>query len=124
MIWYTVFVFEDDKSVQEDKVMGLFSRKKKNPEKNEISNKELKENLANAALTTLKPDEDYQDLAYTTCEFGYLFVIEGHGLEALFKIITDKGTFYFAAQGNEILRLQFNEELFKTTTDKFLDLHQ
>lgn len=104
--------------------MGLFSRKKKNPEKNEINNKELKENLANTALTTLKSGEDYQDLAYTTCEFGYLFDIEGHGLEALFKIITDKGTFYFAAQGKELLQLQFNEELFKNTTDKFLDLHQ
>lgn len=104
--------------------MGLFSRKKKNPEKNEINNKVLKENLANAALATLKQGEDYQELAYTTCEFGYLFVIEGHGLEALFKIITDKGTFYFAAQEEKLLQLQFNEELFKTTTDKFLDLHQ
>lgn len=105
-------------------MMGFFSRNKKNPEKNEINNKKLKENLANAALTTLKPDEDYQDLAYTTCEFGYLFVIVGHGLEALFKIITDKGTFYFAAQEEKLLQLQFNEELFKNTTDKFLDLHQ
>lgn len=80
--------------------------------------------MANAALKMLKSGEDYGQLAYTTYEFGYLFVIDGHGGEALFKITTDKGVFYFAAQGNELLQLQFNEELFKTTTDTFLSLHQ
>lgn len=105
--------------------MGLFDKfKKKNSEKNEISNKELQENLANAALQILKEGEDYNQLEHTRCEFGYLFVIDGHGLEALFKIITDKGIFYFAAQKSSILRLKFNEKLFKSTTDTFLSMHQ
>lgn len=103
--------------------MGLFSKKKK-IEKNEIGNKELKETLANTALGMLKQGEDYEQLAYTECEFGYLFVIEGHGLEALFKITTDQGVFYFAAQKNSLSRLTLNEELFQSTTDTFLDLHQ
>ncbi len=103
--------------------MGLFSKKKKS-EKNQIDNKELKENLANTALSVLKQGEHYEKLDYTTCEFGYLFVIEGHGLEALFKITTDKGTFYFAAQGDTLQMLDFNEELFKQTTETFLSLNQ
>lgn len=95
----------------------------KNTNKNEINNKPLKENLANLALNILKEGADYEDLAHTTCEFGYLFVIDGHGLEALFKITTDKGIFYFAAQKSKLLQLQFNEQLFKGTTDTFLKLH-
>lgn len=103
--------------------MGLFS-KRKNKEKNEIDNKELKENLANAALGMLRQSEDYEQLAYTECEFGYLFVIDGHGLEALFKIKTDKGISYFAAQKNSLQRLTLNEELFESTVAIFLSLHQ
>lgn len=105
--------------------MGLFNKKKKqNGERNEINNKALKERLANAALQMLAEGEDYDQLAYTVCEFGYLFDIDGHGLEALFKIKTDKNTFYFAAQKNSLLKLDLNEELFKGTTDTFLSLHQ
>ena len=104
--------------------MGFFSKKKKTSEKNEINNRELKENLATTALNLLKPGEAYDQLAYTSCEFGYLFMIDGHGLEALFKITTDKGVFYFAAQGDKLMQLQFNEELFQSTTKTFLDMHQ
>lgn len=67
---------------------------------------------------------DYENLAYTKVEFGYLFDIEGYGIEALFKIITDKTTAYFAVQGTKMLRLNFSEELFQTTVDGFLDLHR
>lgn len=106
--------------------MGLFNKNKKSvkAERNEINNSELKEILANTALQTLIPNEDYEKLDNTICTFGYLFVIDGHGIEALFKIITDKATFYFAAQKNSVLRLNFNEELFQTTTDTFLSMHQ
>lgn len=103
----------------------LFRNKKENNnlEHNEINNKELKEKLATFALQTLVEGKDYNQLEFTECEFGYLFVIENHGLEALFKIKTDKGIFYFAAQGNSILSLDLNEELFAGTTDTFLQLH-
>lgn len=93
-------------------------------ERNEITNKELKEMLANTALKILSHKEDYNDLAGTTVQFGYLFDIDDHGIEALFKVITDKTTAYFAVQGEKMMRLNFNEELFQSTTDAFLSLHQ
>lgn len=52
-------------------------------ERNEITNKELKEMLADTALEVLTPEEDYNELAGTTVQFGYLFDIDNHGLEML-----------------------------------------
>lgn len=105
--------------------MGLFKRKKKKPgEFNEIDNSSLKVELADIALQTLTEGEDYIDLDKTLCEFGYLFMIDDHGVESLFKLITDKGTFYFAAQKNKIMLLNFNDKLFKSTTKSFLRMHK
>ena len=86
-------------------------------EHNEMENKALKEHLASAALQMLAEGTDYENLAGTTCRFGYLFQIDGHGLEALFQLVTDKGTAYFAAQGDQLLRL------FEGLTATFLELH-
>ncbi len=105
--------------------MGLFGKKKKQPaERNAIDDRNLKMNLADTALGLLVQGEDYGELANTKCEFGYLFDIEGHGIEALFKLTTDKTTAYFAAQGDKLMRLDFNEELFKSTTEGFLSMHK
>lgn len=106
--------------------MGLFNKnkKKQSAERDAMYDRGLKEKLSNLALQTLTPGEHYDQLAYTSCEFGYLYEIEGHGLEALFKVITDKGTYYFAAQKSSLIRLAFNEELYKSTTDNFLSMHQ
>ncbi len=105
--------------------MGLFGKKKKQPaERNAIDDRNLKMNLADTALGLLVQGEDYGELANTQCEFGYLFDIDGHGIEALFKLMTDKTTAYFAAQGDKLMRLNFNEELFKSTTEGFLDMHK
>ncbi len=93
--------------------MGLFGKKRKPRESNEINNSELKIKLADTALGLLAEGE----------EFGYLFDIERHGIEALFKLVTDKTTAYFAAQGDRLMRLDFNEELFQTTVEGFLDMH-
>ena len=57
-------------------------------ESNEINNKELKENIANVAIGLLEEGSDYNELAYTKVEFGYLFDIDDHGIEALLKVIT------------------------------------
>lgn len=106
--------------------MNFFKKKKqmkKTKERNEIANKELKERIANAALSILHKGIDYENLLYTKVEFGYLFDIEGHGIEALLKIITDKKTEYFAVQGSKMLVLNFSEELFQTTVEGFLELH-
>lgn len=106
--------------------MGLFGKKKQQEtpgERNEINNHDLKVNLANTALGLLVQGEDYEELVNTQVTFGYLFDIDDHGLEALYKIITDKTTAYFAAQGDKLMRLNFNEELFQTTVDGFLSMH-
>lgn len=103
--------------------MGIFGKNKPH-ESNEIGNRELKINLADTAIGLLVEGEDYTELANTRCEFGYLFDIEGHGIEALFKLETDKTIAYFAAQGDKLMRLNFNEELFKSTTEGFLDMHK
>ena len=100
--------------------MGLF-KKKQPKEKNEINNKTLKENIANIALAQLCEGKDYETLAYTKVEFGYLFDIENHGIESLFKVITDKDTFYFAVQGTKLLRLSLSEELFNAYVEGFLE---
>lgn len=93
-------------------------------ETNEIGNRELTVNLADTAMGMLEQGVDYQELAGIQCQFGYLFSIEGHGLEALFKITTDKGTAYFAAQKQSLMRLNFTEELFRSTTETFLSMHK
>lgn len=103
--------------------MGLFG-KKPPAERNAIGDRNLKMNLVDAALGLLVQGEDYGELANTQCEFGYLFDIEGHGIEALFKLTTDKTTAYFAAQGDQLMRLNFNEGLFKSTTEGFLNIHK
>lgn len=106
--------------------MNLFSKKKqakKPKESNEIANKELKEHIADTALGMLQKNTDFENLAYTKVEFGYLFDIEEHGIEASFKVITDKTTAYFAVQGTKMLRLNMSEGLFQTTVYGFLDLH-
>ncbi|MDE7417381.1 MAG: hypothetical protein K2N44_13960 [Lachnospiraceae bacterium] len=106
--------------------MNFFKKKKqaKQPkERNEIANTELKEHIANSAIRSLQENVDYENLAYTKVEFGYLFYIDEHGIEALLKVITDKTTAYFAVQGAKMLRLNFSEELFRTTVEGFLDLH-
>lgn len=93
-------------------------------ERNEITNKHLTEMLANTALKIMVQGEDYEELAGTTVKFGCLFDIDNHGIEALFKVITDKTTAYFAVQGENMMRLNFNEELFQSTTETFLSLHE
>lgn len=108
--------------------MGLFNKKKNEQpqnsgEQNAIGDHNLKMQLADTALGLLVQGEDYGELANTKVEFGYLFVIEDHGIESLFKLETDKTTAYFAAQGDKLMRLNFTEELFRSTIDGFLELH-
>ncbi len=102
--------------------MGLFKRKPR--ETNEKDNFALKEALAEEAIEKyLVMGKDYKSLSELRAEFGYVFIIEDHGFEALFKILSPRETFYFAAQGDRIAALDFDEQLFKSTTDAFLSLH-
>ena len=90
---------------------------------NQIENKELKEAIGNTALSTLTQGEHYESLTGLSVEFGYLYEFEGHGIEALIKVITDKGTYYFAAQKASIIRLDFDEAKFELATESFLGKH-
>ena len=56
-------------------------------------------------------------------EFGYLYDFEGHGIEALLKVITDKDTLYFAVQGQKMMRLDLSEEIFNTYVEGFMKIH-
>lgn len=109
----------------EDIKMHLLKKKKQQIQKgtNEIENKELKESIGNMAISLLQEGIDYEELAYTKIEFGYLFDFENHGIESLFKVVTDKTTIYMAVQGTKMLRLEFSEELFQGTVQTFLELH-
>ena len=76
--------------------MGLFKNKKQ--EVNQINNKELKEKLLDNALAFLvnankiKP-EDFKGIQ---AKFGYLLMLENHGLEAELKFkVTYDGKDYF-----------------------------
>ena len=103
--------------------MGLFSKARLAGESNEINNRELKETLANTALQMLQAGVHYKTLDHTVCEFGYLFLIENHGLEALMKLTTDVDTYYFAAQGSSMLQLSCNETMFQGVSETFLQMH-
>ncbi|MBR5759187.1 MAG: hypothetical protein IKX88_11395 [Thermoguttaceae bacterium] len=106
--------------------MGFFKKKdaKKKPRvTNEIENKQLKENIADAALAILTQGEDYQDLVNTIVKFGYLYDVESRGTEALFKVVTDKTTVYFAVQFDKLLRLDFTEEAFNDTVARMKEAH-
>ena len=91
---------------------------------NKIEDKELKEWIANNAINLLEKDKDYSELANTIVEFGYLYDFEGHGIEALMKVITDKDTLYFAVQGTKMMRVNLTEELFNTTVEGFMKIHR
>lgn len=50
-----------------------------------------------------------------------LLILHWHNTESLFKVITDKYTFYFAVQGTKLLRLSLSEELFNAYVEGFLE---
>ena len=112
--------------------MGLFGKKKEVSEnkpgdmamvRNMMDNHDLKVNLADTAMGLLVRGEDYTELANTQVTFGYIYQIERHGFEALYKITTDRTTAYFAAQGDKLMRLNFTEELFNSTVEEVLKVN-
>ncbi len=104
--------------------MGLFSKCKNTAEpdntgegRNEIGNKEMKELLGNTALSVLH--EQGNTGGDTKVEFGYLFSFDGHGIESLFKLTNDKGIFYFAAQKDQLILLDFDEGTYNAYRQSF-----
>ena len=103
--------------------MGLFKNKKQ--EVNQINNKELKEKLLDNALAFLVNANEIktEDFKGIQAKFGYLLMLENHGIEALFKIIKDDKIFYFAFQQNTLRFLDLSEQQFESVTQHMLDLH-
>ena len=93
---------------------------------NQINNKELRENLLDNAFAYLVNTNmiKKEDFAGMKARFGYLLMVENHGIEALFKIMRDDKTFYFACQGDNLKILNINEEQFESVSLHMLDLYK
>jgi len=101
--------------------MGLFNRKKK--EENLINNQEMKDQLANNAINILMQNRIISDFNNIECEYGYLYNIEGHGFEGLFKIKKLDKIYYFVVQGNNMQMVNLNEEQFEAYKMSFIEMH-
>lgn len=90
---------------------------------NKIEDLELQKSIADLAIAQLAEGKDYTELSSIKCKFGYIFEFPERGVAALLKVTTDKGIFYFAVQGEDLIVLNFDESLFTETVNKFLELH-
>lgn len=104
--------------------MGLFKKKQKT-DTNQIANTELKEKLADSALAVLINAQKitHENLAGIKAEFGYLLMIEDHGLEALFKIIQNDDVYYFAVQQDKLMMVNIIESQYEATVAHMLSQH-
>lgn len=71
-------------------------------ERSRINNADLKVKRLDAAMGLLVESEDHENLARAKAGFGYLFDIDDHGIEALFRIKTDKTMAYFARRAKSL----------------------
>ena len=85
-----------------------------------MGDKGLKEELGNMALNILVEahELDANDLAGAKVTFAYLLKIENHGLEALFKVLKNGTLYYFAAQGDTVMRVALNEGQYRLHKEK------
>lgn len=89
-----------------------------------INNKEEKEKFANMAINLLVSNNIISDYNGIGCEYGYLYLIDGHGYEGLFKIKKMDKIYYFAIQGTSIEMVNLDENLFELHKQSFLDMHK
>ena len=103
--------------------MRVFNEGKE--EVNQIENKELKDNILDNALAFLVNAKEIEtkDFKGIKAQFGYLLMIENHGLEALFKLIKDDKVFYFAVQQQTLKLLNITEQQFESVTQHMLDMY-
>ncbi len=106
------------------------------PFKNVITDKTIKENIADSALAMLvnknllSPDKDFKNL---TVMFGYLLLSEEtNQISSLLKVSTQKKLFrpqkvyYLAVQSGNLILLgnNFNEAMFNKTSVDMLTMHK
>lgn len=106
--------------------MGLFGKKEnKIIEKNLINDNKEKETIANFAIDFLTKNSIINDLVGIQCEFGYIYYIDNHGYEALFKIKKNDSVYYFAFQGMGLLYLNsMDENAYQAHVYSFNEMHQ
>ena len=93
-------------------------------EQNLINNKEEKDRFANMAINLLISNNIISDYNGISCEYGYLYLIEGHGYEGLFKIKKMDKIYYFAVQGTNIEMVNLDENGFSFHAETFLNMHK
>lgn len=93
-------------------------------EQNLINNKEEKDRFANMAINLLITNNIISDYNGISCEYGYLYLIEGHGYEGLFKIKKMDKIYYFAVQGTNIEMVNLDENGFSFHAETFLNMHK
>ena len=92
---------------------------------NQAYNRELKENLANAAIGVLMQNdlmtqEDLKGLGIST---GYLFTTDDNQVEGLFKITVAGKNYYFAAQKGKLMLVNINEDMYLQTIAHMEEYH-
>lgn len=92
-------------------------------EQNLINNNQEKEKFANMALNFLIVNHIISDYNGIECEYGYLYLIEDHGYEGLFKIKKLGNVYYFAMHGNSLEMVNLDENSFELHKQTFLNMH-
>ena len=92
---------------------------------NQIHNRELKENLANAALGVLMQNnlvtqEELSGLGYRV---GYLFSLDNGQIEGLFQITVSGKAFPFAAQKGKLMMLNIDQNMYEQTVAYMKENH-
>ena len=93
-------------------------------EQNLINNNQEKEKFANMAINLLITNNIISDYNGISCEYGYLYLIEGHGYEGLLKIKKMDKIYYFAVHGTNIEMLNLDENVFSFHVETFLNMHK
>ena len=94
-------------------------------ETNQIYNRELKENLVNAAVGVLMNNEliTQDDFASLGVSMGYLFTKDDGQIEGLFQISFSGKAYYFAAQNGNLMMVNINDAMFEQTVNYMKSNH-
>jgi hypothetical protein len=90
--------------------------------KNKLDDKELKEMIGNSALGLLTQGNDYDSLSGLIVQFSYIFQTP-EGIEAMFKITTDKKVLKFGVNRSKIMLIDLPDETFEEIAAMTIDRH-
>lgn len=118
---FTKFMNKCKDGIKVQEGVNTFSKKN---DVNLINNNDEKEKFANLALNILINNNMVSDVNGISCEYGYLYNIDGHGYEGLFKIKKLDKTYYFAVQGEELKMISLDEPHFIAYRDSFIERYK